>query len=124
MSTVFEHLRTRLLSRAGLVDTRPAAKYRLEDLERSEWHAGFERLMRNRLIMGALRYGVLGAPGKPQYDRVASMEKRLRKYRETGNMELLVDVANLCLCEFAECHHPNKHFEAVDGDRRDGVKAI
>jgi len=27
----------------------------------------------------------------------------------------LVDIANLCLCEFVECHHPLAHWHAMDG---------
>lgn len=86
----------------------------LEGLRKSEWSHMFEGLMRNRLVMGALRYGKLHAKDKPQYDRVKSMIKRLNKYNESGNMELLVDVANLCLLEFEECNHPNKHFYSID----------
>jgi hypothetical protein len=111
--TYFEKMRERLEQRAGLIQPEPP-RYRLADLERSEWSPEFERLMRNRLIMGALRYGLMGAPGKPKYDRIGSIEKRLKAYRETGNKELLVDSANLCLMEFVECHHPKAHFAADD----------
>ena len=85
-----------------------------EELKKTEWSEEFERLMRNRLIIGALRYGRLGATNKPQYDRINSMIKRLTKYQETGNKEFLVDVANICLLEFVECNHPNQHFHAID----------
>jgi hypothetical protein len=112
MST-HDTLRERLLVRAGLSEP-VLAKYTLADLERSEWSLAFERLMRNRLIMGALRYGRIHEPGKRKYNRVESMARRLAKYHETGNKELLVDVANLCLLEFEECHHPNAHFHSVD----------
>lgn len=114
MSTAHDLIRARLLARAGLVD-RPAPKYTLAELEASEWSPEFERLMRNRLIMGALRYGKLGAPNKTKYDRTKSMARRLSLYQQTGNMELLVDIANLCLCEFVECHHPLRHWHVVDG---------
>ncbi len=112
MST-HDTLRERLLVRAGLSEP-IRAKYTLADLERSEWSLAFERLMRNRLIMGALRYGRIHETGKRKYNRVESMARRLAKYHETGNKELLVDVANLCLLEFEECHHPNAHFHSVD----------
>jgi hypothetical protein len=70
--------------------------------------------MRNRLIVGALRYGLLNAPGKRQYDRIASIQRRLETYRKTGNLELLVDTANLALCEFVEGKHPHRHWASED----------
>lgn len=115
---VHDLLRDRLEAAAGLgapPDPGRAARV-LADLERSEWSPKFERLMRNRLIMGGLRYGLLHAPGKKQYDRVASVVKRVRLYAETGNLEHLVDCANECLLEFEESHHPLKHFGAGDGE--------
>jgi len=93
-------------------------------LERTEWSAKFEQLMRNRMILGAFRYGRLdpflplrpSAPSaaKPGYDRVSSMTRRLERYAATGNTELLVDVANLALLEFVEGAHPHKHFHSHD----------
>lgn len=85
----------------------------IQELQLSEWSYDFEKLMRNRLIMGAFRYGKLHAKGKPQYDRIESCIKRLRRYQETGNKEYLVDTANLCLMEFEE---GNGHFESIDDD--------
>ena len=114
MITPHAILRDRLLVRAGLFE-QPKAKHTFAALEASEWSSQFERLMRNRLIMGALRYGKLGAPGKPQYDRFKSMFKRLLAYHDTGNLELLVDIANLCLVEFVDGNHPRRHWHAADG---------
>ena len=101
--------------KCGLPETEEAnQESSYEELKKTEWSEEFERLMRNRLIIGALRYGRIGATNKPQYDRVNSMIKRLTKYQETGNKEFLVDVANICLLEFVECNHPNQHFHAID----------
>jgi len=83
------------------------------ELERTQWSPGFERLMRNRLIVGAYRYGPIGAPGKPAYDRVGAVAARLAAYQASGNKELLVDIANLALLEFVECRHPRAHFRAA-----------
>jgi hypothetical protein len=113
--TNFEYLRARLLHRAG-VTKNPPILFTYEGLRRSEWSARFESLMRNRLIMGALRYGRLHAAGKPKWDRVAGMRKRLFNYTETGNLECLVDIANLALLEFEEGTHPHRNFTALDGD--------
>ncbi len=74
----------------------------LSTLEKSEWSNEFEKLMRNRLLVGSFRYGLLNAPGKPKYDCMESIRSRLDLYKKTKNKEHLVDIANLCLCEFEE----------------------
>lgn len=112
MAAVRKWIRDRLYKQAGLDERKPVVS--VDELRRTEWDSEFESLMRNRLIMGALRYGRMREKGKPRYDRIGSCIKRLLRYEETGNKELLVDVANLCLLEFVECYHPNAHFEAVD----------
>lgn len=94
-----------------------------EELKETEWSKDFEQLMRNRLIMGAIRYGRIGVNGKPQYDRIPSMIKRLQRYSENGNKEFLVDVANLCLLEFVECNHPHQHFHAIDENEHVNIVA-
>lgn len=88
--------------------------FTFEELYVSEWDSEFELLMRNRLVIGAFRYGKNRSENKPKYNRVESMIKRLNKYTDTGNKEFLVDVANLCLLEFIECYHPKAHFKSID----------
>jgi len=99
MPTVTDHLRKRLLKDV------PERLPGLDELRRTEHSPEFEKLCRNRLIMGAFRYGRLGTEGKPVYDRVECMKRRLDKYREDGNAEHLVDVANLAMLEFVEGEH-------------------
>lgn len=101
---------------AGLNSQPLKTPWKLSDLERSEWSPNFEKLMRNRLLQGAVRYGKLHAPGKPQYDRVRGARKRLGQYEQTGNLELLVDVANMMLLEFEEGRHPLRHFGVTHDD--------
>lgn len=88
--------------------------YLREELSESEWSPLFEKLMRNRMIMGAFRYGKLHEKNKPKYDRVGSIITRINSYQETGNTEFLVDVANLCIIEFEEGRHHAKHFTSID----------
>lgn len=109
---VFDHIREGLHRRLG-VDEAPAA-VSADEWRGSEWSHEFERLCRARMFCGGLRYGRLGAPGKPQWDRVEDILRRVAMYRETGNLELLVDAANLCQCEYVEGDHPLRHFEAAD----------
>lgn len=116
MKTITNHIRDKTFNRLKIpIDIKiKNSKHSIDNLKKSEWSEEFETLMRNRLIMGAIRYGKLGASNKPQYDRISSMILRLKNYQETRNTEFLVDVANLCLCEFVEGIHPNKHFNAID----------
>jgi hypothetical protein len=90
-------------------------KHNIEELKKTEWSQRFEQLMRNRLVLGVFRgYGKLNAPGKPQWDRPGRIEKEISLYREDGNLERLVDIANMCLLEFEEGKHPKRHFKSSD----------
>lgn len=90
-------------------------KINLEELRESEWSKEFETLMRNRLLMGAFRYGKISGKNKPRYDYIGDIIKRAQLYKETGNKEYLVDVANLALVEFVQGgNHPNPHFAPSD----------
>ena len=110
---IYDEIRKHLLDQVGLSDA-DVGVVNLDLLERSEWSPDFERFMRNRLIMGALRYGKMGSASKPQYDRISAIVRRVKQYRETGNDEMLVDIANLALLEFVEGEHPQKHFDFLD----------
>lgn len=87
---------------------------------KSNWSPGFEQLMRNRLAMGYYRYGPLNKQRKGQYKNIDSIKKRLKLYEQTGNDEILVDCANLCMVEYVNGNHPKKHFKSVD----DGIHSI
>lgn len=107
--TVTEHIRQHALEHASEADP-----MRYENLVDSEWSAEFEALMRNRLIMGALRYGLISDPAKVKNREPSgpNIRARLELYEATGNTEWLVDIANLALLEFVEGNHPLKHFHA------------
>jgi len=100
---------------AGLPEESPhPPRPSLDVLRQSQWCAEFETLMRNRLLMGAFRYGTFDEQVTTRHDNPASMEKHLAAYRETGNAEHLVDIANLALVEFRLPSHPGFHFESID----------
>lgn len=95
----------------------------------TNWDPEFEQLCRNRLAMGVYRYpgGHMNDPQAPVYDNVGSAIRRLGEYLETGNLELLVDVANLCHLEFHKAplglgSHPSPRWTAVDDGEHTEVK--
>lgn len=110
MSTITDHIRRSLLEQAGIFD--PTQRVDLA----AQWDDQFETLMRNRMRMGAYRYGHFRSSQAVPAVLVSSMRRRLDRYMATGNTECLVDVANLCLIEFCTSTHPRRHFRAIDGD--------
>lgn len=113
-----DEIRFRLLQRAGLIRP-PPPKYTEEDVLRlyeTEWLPWFEEAMRCRLVMGALRYRTLKENSRlrPKRDVIQSCIKRLEAYLEGGNMEHLVDVANLCMIEANNPNHPDAYFGSQD----------
>lgn len=106
--TTHDLLRARIHRAKGL------PLFDFSELTTTEWSSVFECLMRRRLLMGGLRYGLLNAEGKRKYNRVKDMIKRLKLYDATGNLEHLVDVANLAMCEYEETRRPDAHFASLD----------
>lgn len=122
MIHVHDVLRRRLELQAGIIKLeKPKPKYTLKELE-EQWSDRFELLMRNRLMMGTLRYGKFMNGKVNPHDSITSAIKRLCYYKETGNLEFLVDAANLCMVEFEGSGHPKKHFHATDDTTVHAVK--
>ena len=96
----------------------------IDSLRESEWSIKFEELMRDRLIMGSFRYGLLGDTNKPEYDRLESILNRISAYTKTGDLQLMADIANLCLCEFVEGKHPLSHVGVGDSNDHVSKKEI
>ena len=86
----------------------------LEYLVLTEWSDAFETLMRNRLIMGAFRYGTQEQQRDMNIHRIESLRRRLDDYEATGNMEHLVDFAAIAMAEYIHPKHPNAHWQASD----------
>lgn len=92
----------------------PDAPPTIEYIYRTQWSWRFERLMRNRLAMGYFRYAPLSKQKPGKMDNIGSIKKRVALYEETGNDEVLVDIANIAMVEFILGAHPKKHFKAED----------
>jgi hypothetical protein len=113
LKTVLQHIRDGMNIPEDFV-LASSFKPSLDDLRSSEWNSDFERLMRNRLIFGAMRYGDFKSKKKITYNYLRRAKKIIDEYMLTGNDELLVDMANYALLEFTFGKHPKKHFKSVD----------
>jgi hypothetical protein len=90
-------------------------------LVETETSQEFHQAMANRMDVSFHKYGkVMDAKGK--VDEIASLEKRLQKYKETGNTEWLVDVANFAMIEYM--HRGSEAFRATDSNESPGIKYV
>lgn len=73
---------------------------------KTEYSTAFDEHRKKAMINSFYKYG----PAKKNYgeykcmDAIKNLEIRLQKYKETGNTEYLVDVANFAMLEFM---HPS-----------------
>lgn len=95
-------------------------EHELKILE-TEFDMRFVDLMQAAMSLSFYKYGVLAAGVPEKTDSLKSLEKRIAKYRETGNVEWLVDVANFAMMEFMHPAHPQAHYKPTDGLETPGI---
>lgn len=93
-------------------------KLPVPEILRRQFSEPFIAAMRNRMVVGFYRHGPIAEQGRRRAIRY--LEAKLAKYRETGNGELLVDIANCAMIEFMFPEHPAYHFRAEDQERDGG----
>jgi len=96
-------------------DALPVGKQAMEDMQwnSDEWQEVL-MLMKNRMSFGGYRYGPTKKQARRAFDNIADIHRRLDLFTETGNMEHLVDSANICIIACLKKDHPNFHFESID----------
>ena len=115
LKTVTENIRDYVLKSAGIVERAITPKApSFEELWATQWCYEFATYMRNRLIMGFFRYGDVHKNNTTTEAKIASIRKRVDLYEQNGNLEHLVDIANIAMVEFMHSTHPKKHFSSVD----------
>lgn len=73
-----------------------------DEILKTEYSLRFDEIRKKQMIMSYYKYG----PMKDNYekfkcmDALGNIEKRLQKYKETGNTEFLADLANFAMIEF------------------------
>ncbi len=86
----------------------------------------FLQRMLNRRMFGHFRHEIgtgIGSVGsKRTLDAIKLLKVKLGKYEKTGNLEMLVDVANYAMMEFQHPKHPKAHFNAEDDGESDRYK--
>lgn len=106
---VSEHIRHHLYERFIPTPMPP-----LERLRATEWDDEYEILRRNRMVMGAFRYGPIQRQSLEQYDLPNECIHRVQLYQQDHNLEHLVDAGNMAMLAFVNGRR-NKHpFNSTD----------
>lgn len=95
-----------------------------EEILKRDFSENFVQKMRNRILMSHYKYGWMKDTYPELADAGACLEQRFALYKETGNLEHLVDVANFAMIEFMYPRHPNAHFKGTDSDSSPGLVGI
>jgi hypothetical protein len=112
--TVTELIRQSLESK---IRPDPNPRPSLQELRATQWSSKFEQYMRNRLVIGGIRYETFDEKRRGHsYRLLDSVRKRLDRYEQTGNQEYLVDSANCLMIEFECPTVPGTHFHATDDE--------
>lgn len=83
---------------------------------KSEFSEKFIEQMKDRMNMSYYKYGLIKEAYPHKINAVKSALKRIEKYIETGNGEMLVDAANFLMIESILPAHENYHFVSIPGD--------
>lgn len=95
----------------------------IEDIAKQKFNDEFVKLMRNRMIMGFFRYGYNNPKIIKKLDFITSAKRRIELYEQDGNLEHLVDAANILRMEFEMPHHPTAHWHPQDdGEHSHNIK--
>ena len=124
MKTSHDIMRERLLINVAAetywqkADALPVDKKAMEDMQwgSDEWQEVLT-LMKNRMSFGGYRYGPHKTQKSQAFDNIADIHRRLNLHDKSGNMEHLVDSANICIIACLKKVHSNFHFESIDDGR-------
>jgi len=85
----------------------------IDKIKQLQYSKKFTKLMNNRMIMGFFRYGKKKTRNA-NYDYIASAKRRILLYEQIGNLEYLVDAANMLRMEFDTPQNSKAYFKSID----------
>ena len=96
----------------GLPERKPGTLPTLEELQETEWNAEFDKLAKGKMVLAAFRYGLLR--NNNAFDFIESMKKKIARYEQTHNLELMVDVRNYAMLEFCKPKYADAYYHNED----------
>lgn len=87
-----------------------------------EYSDEFDKLRKNRVATSFYKYGSAKdnfLTGNVQ--AIPTLELCLNKYKETGNLDYILDLCNYAMFEFMYPQHPKAHFRATESHESAGI---
>lgn len=84
----------------------------------------FVAKMKTSMLQSHYKYRWVSESYPELVDAIASLEERLELYKQTGNADYLVDVANFAMIESMHPKHPMAHFRRCSSDESPGLAGI
>ena len=91
---------------------------------RRDYSDEFDSLRKNSIIQSHYKYGWMSESYPELADAFGSLEKRVALYKETGNADWLVDIANFAMIEYMHPAHKDFHFRRTASNESPGLDGI
>lgn len=95
-----------------------------ETILKHDYSTAFDKIRKNLIVQSYYKYGRAGANfATGNVDAIGSLEKCLAKFKETGNLEYLADVANYAMFRYM---YPQKgeYFKYTDSGESAGIVGL
>jgi hypothetical protein len=96
-----------------------------EQILSRDYSFDFDKGRQDRIVQSYYKYGWMSETyPNGLASAIGSLDKRLELYKQTGNREYLMDVANFAMIEYMYPQHPNAHFRVVPSEESPGLDGI
>lgn len=95
-----------------------------EQILRRDYSTEFDTLRQNSMLQSHYKYGWMSDTYPELADAFGSLEKRVDLYRQTGNADWLVDIANFAMIEFMHPKHHKHHFRRTGSEESPGLDGV
>lgn len=88
----------------------------IQQILKTEYSERFDEIRKNMMVVSYFKYGSLidNYQRFKCMDALGNIEKRIAKYKETGNTEFLADIANFAMIEFMHPSIPGAKYIPTD----------
>lgn len=93
-----------------------------EKILSTEYSEKFDKIRKDAMVTSHYKYGFIKENcEKKCVDIIATLEKRLKAYKDTENTEYLADIANFAMIEFMHPQHEQAYYKATDSNESPGI---